>query len=185
MKKAFTLIELLVVMTIVTILAGAVAGVFRTSQIRTRDAKRKSNIKNMATALELLYSDYQLYPRESSGKIRACPYDNNNPNQGSTCEPGEEIGVVAGASGKKTTYMREIPGDPGDGKYYYRVKDDWTGFQLYAHLESQKDKDCMPDSQGVPNCLSPKLPEQLGDDDCGQGLVCNFGVASSNLSLID
>ena len=62
MKKGFTLIELLVVIAILGLLATVGLSSFRTSQLKGRDSKRKSNLSQIQKALEMYYNDYGQYP---------------------------------------------------------------------------------------------------------------------------
>lgn len=55
-SKAFTLIELLVVISIIGILAVGAGASYTVSQKRARDARRKTDVKNIAAALEQYYS---------------------------------------------------------------------------------------------------------------------------------
>jgi prepilin-type N-terminal cleavage/methylation domain-containing protein len=66
-KKGFTLIELMVVIAVIGILA-AIALVSLTGVQKTaRDATRKSNIADYATALARYYTDNQTYPVSAVG----------------------------------------------------------------------------------------------------------------------
>ena len=69
-NKEFTLVELLVVMAILGVLVTLVAGGFRTAQVRGRDSKRKSDLKEIANSLEVFYSDHNRYPEENNGIIQ-------------------------------------------------------------------------------------------------------------------
>lgn len=167
-QKAFTLVELLIVMTIISVLVGLVGSGFRSSQIRGRDAQRKSDLRQIAAALELLYADYTVYPEDDgNGWLKACPYDP----QGVTstiCTWGESQ-----LNDGKTSYLRLMPSDPGTGlRYYYRTvaSSDNQKFQLFAHLENTKDQDCIEGS-----CENPPPPNY----NCGTK-VCNFAITSSN-----
>jgi len=168
--KAFTLVELLVVMAIIGILATLIVGGFRSSQRRSRDAARKSDLKQIANALEMFYSDYQTYPTASGGSIIACPY--SPPSSSSSCTFG-----ISSFSDTKTDYMRVVPTDPYGGKYYYVYLSNKKGFQIFAHLENDQDQNCINT-----DCSSTGLPAGV---DCGTGLVCNYAVTSANVSPKD
>jgi len=56
MKKAFTLLEMLVVVGIIAILVGLGAASYSTAQKKSRDAKRKADLKAIQNALEQYYS---------------------------------------------------------------------------------------------------------------------------------
>jgi prepilin-type N-terminal cleavage/methylation domain-containing protein len=61
-SKGFTLIELLVVVAIIGILATVVLSSLGSARTRARDARRVSEMKNLETALEMYYLDYNQYP---------------------------------------------------------------------------------------------------------------------------
>lgn len=61
-SHGFTLIELLTVITIIGVLTSVVAVNVSSSRKAARDARRKSDIKAMQTALELYYNANQQFP---------------------------------------------------------------------------------------------------------------------------
>jgi len=125
MKKGFTLVELLVVMAILGVLVTVTLGSFRSSQARGRDAQRKSDLKQISSALELYYSDYGKYPDAP------LPW-------------GGEF------TDGKTIYFKIVPVDPVDDyDYFYRVPDapGNQAFQLFAFLENTEDPDIIPTAQ--------------------------------------
>lgn len=150
----FTLVELLVVIAILGILAAIGLASFRNSQLRSRDAQRKSDLRQVANALELYYSDYEEYPPSSAGKLVACP-----DNSGDICEwdKGSEF------SDGKTIYFREMAEDPGSNNYYYVSANLNQEYKLYSRLENTQDPSYGND-YGVP----------CGDENC------NFGISSTN-----
>lgn len=60
--KGFTLIELLVVISIVSLLSSIVLASLNSARIKGRDAQRKTDLKQIAAALELYYDAYGAYP---------------------------------------------------------------------------------------------------------------------------
>ncbi|MEK7111928.1 MAG: prepilin-type N-terminal cleavage/methylation domain-containing protein [Patescibacteria group bacterium] len=169
-SRAFTLVELLVVMAIISILAIIIIGGFRSSQMRGRDAQRKSNLKQIATALELFFADYSKYPPATGTQIASCSY---NPSNGTGTSCAWDSGNM---SDGKTTYMRTVPADPVSVQnYVYRVSSTQNMFQLFARLENSEDKNCING-----NCLNPGITVT-----CGGGYTCNFGVSSTNTSPLD
>jgi prepilin-type N-terminal cleavage/methylation domain-containing protein len=169
-KKGFTLIELLVVMAIIGILAGVIGSTFVSSQRRGRDAQRKSDLKNIAHALELFYNDYNKYPSSEGGIIKACPYQVKADGSvvATNCDwEGESTFQGTASDGSvKTVYMEKVPADPGPQFYYYRSSSGASPqkYQLYARLDNTEDK----------NLISGL------DVSCGTGFTCNYSVTSSN-----
>lgn len=56
MKKAFTLLEMLIVLGIIAVILSVLTVSFSTAQKKSRDAKRKSDLKSLQSALEQYYS---------------------------------------------------------------------------------------------------------------------------------
>lgn len=61
-SKGFTLIELLVVISIIGVLAAIGIGINNSGQERARDARRKSDLRQIQGALQLYYQDKGQYP---------------------------------------------------------------------------------------------------------------------------
>ena len=61
-NAGFTLVELLVVVTIIGVLAGAVAINSNTARQQARDNRRESDLENIAGALELYRTQQREYP---------------------------------------------------------------------------------------------------------------------------
>jgi type II secretion system protein G len=155
LQKGFTLIELLIVMAIMGLLIGVTASSFQTSRIKGKDAKRKSDLKQIANALEAYQNDHGKYPLSTAGVITACGSGI------SVCSYGSALTDENG-----TTYMAQIPAETNASsgqKYMYIVSSDQKKFQLFAYLENSQDSDVKIYSQN-----------------CGGTLVCNYGISSTN-----
>ncbi|MDD4900852.1 MAG: type II secretion system protein [Patescibacteria group bacterium] len=61
-QKGFTLIELLVVIAIIGLLSTLAVVALNNARMKSRDARRISDIKQIQTALELYYNDNNGYP---------------------------------------------------------------------------------------------------------------------------
>jgi len=183
-RLGFTLIELLVVIAILGILATIALASFSSSQMKARDAQRKSDLKAIASALEILYNDHESYPfstedfGQASGLVIGCPF----------VPGGSSVNCSWGGTQQltdaKTIYLKSMPKDPvGSRHYYYRSVSvngvAHQGFQLYAHLENSQDTNsCIGGNCGVHS----DLPSMVN---CGTDVSCNFSVTSSNVRPTD
>jgi prepilin-type N-terminal cleavage/methylation domain-containing protein len=167
-NKGFTLVELLVVMAILGVLVTLVAGGFRTAQMRGRDGKRKSDLKEIANSLEVFYSDHGEYPDASGGRIQACIYD---PIAGS----GDCTWGASEFTDNATAYFKTLPEDPVSAQFYvYRVNlivDNANNqkYQLFARLENPEDQNCLDG-----DCANSPVAHSCGT------YTCNFAVTSAN-----
>lgn len=160
-NKGFTLIELLIVIVILGILATVGFASFTSSQMKSRDARRKGNLRQITNALELYFNDKGQYPADDgSGNIMGC-----GAGAVTVCTWGS-LTVPFSNTTTGTIYMTLLPGDPSFNQYYYKatkVSGLNTKYQLYARLENLQDK----------SIITTVLP-------CGSGGNCNYGVSSAN-----
>lgn len=168
-NKGFTLIELLIVMAIIGILATIGVGFFVSAQQKTRDAERKSDLRQIANALEIFYADHGHYPLSNGGRILACQY---LPAIGSGIGTGQICNwngsdVFADTTGR--TYFSPLTIDPGSGEYYYRANTTGTMYQLYATLENDND----------PEYQTFAATYASGSSSCG-GSTCHYAITSPN-----
>lgn len=132
-KNAFTLIELLVVISIIGILTSLVMSNMNSARERARDTQRKSDLRNIQTALRLYYNDKGRYPcSDTSYQIRACGTQAACADV-TACLWGNEWAVGT------TVYMNKLPNGPlPDEKYQYTYIDD-DSYTLSACLENASD----------------------------------------------
>lgn len=134
--RGFTLLELLVVISIIGVLAGLIVSNMSAARDRASDARKKSEMKNIQTALANYYNDYGVYP--SGGypifNIMGCGDAGNE-----ACDWGDPF--TAGDQ----TYMKELPADPsGDSDRNYRyVATDADNYVISVCLENASDPDCV------------------------------------------
>ncbi len=118
-QKGFTLIELLIVVAIIGVLATLLMANFVGVRQRARDAQRKSDLKQMQSALEMYRSDQNAYPTNAQWPL---------------CGTALSFGTV--------TYMTKVPCDPLSG-WVYTYNNTGSTYTIVACLEnggdSQKD----------------------------------------------
>lgn len=116
-SKGFTLIELIVVIAIIGILTTILIASFGNVREKNRDAKRKSDLKQLQVAFELYRNDVGMYP----ASLPACNTSLAN------------AGIV---------YMQKVPCDPiAAAAYTYTVPTDRLTYGLRACLENTNDQD--------------------------------------------
>ncbi|MCL5676235.1 MAG: type II secretion system GspH family protein [Patescibacteria group bacterium] len=130
-KNGFTLIELLVVMSILAIMTALVAINIQGNIGKARDARRKSDLRQIKSALTLYYNNYGYYPPSDNGnhEINGC--------DGGDCSWGSVWTY------NNVNYMKILPADPTQSATYtygyQRV--DVNSFNLWAKLEVTADPD--------------------------------------------
>lgn len=69
--KGFTLIELLVVIAIIGLLSTLAVVALNSARSKSRDAKRIADIKQIQTALELYFNEWNSYPLQGTAGVMA------------------------------------------------------------------------------------------------------------------
>lgn len=132
--RAFTLVELLIVVGIIGILATLLMANFIGVRQRARDAQRKSDVRQLQSALELYRSDLASYPASM-------------PSCGSALTGGSPV----------STYMQKVPCDPSGSSYYnsgnYRyTSSGGTTYTIGTCLENTADSQGTGTSPGGSGC---------------------------------
>lgn len=70
-ERGFTLLEMMVVVAIIAILAAILIPNFTHARAQAATSACMSNMKTIATAMELYYTDYQAYPTASKTAVTA------------------------------------------------------------------------------------------------------------------
>jgi len=164
-NPGFTLLELLVVIAILGILSTIGIGSFLSSQVKSRDARRKGDLQSVAAALEMYYNDKGEYPKEDNFHIVGCDVQ--------YCEWGTEWSQAT----PPVVYMAQLPIDPSGNYYSFHAAADGSWYILYARLENTKDKAVNQVGEGggfEDTECSSQAPE-----------FCNYAIKSANASLPD
>jgi general secretion pathway protein G len=125
--SGFTLIELLVVIAIISLISAVILSNIKTAQAKSRDAKRRTDLAQLRTALELYYTTVGSYPPtggSSSWRGTCATYGSYG-----TTGSGGWIPNLA------PTYITVLPVDPKpngvNGCYLYTSNG--TDYKLLAH----------------------------------------------------
>jgi len=68
-QRGFTLIELLVVIAVIALIAVLILSAVKGVRVKSRDARRVSDIKSIQEGLSMYYNDNYLYPDSGGGAI--------------------------------------------------------------------------------------------------------------------
>lgn len=135
-QKGFTLVELLIVISIIGVLATLLMSNFIGVRQRARDAQRKSDLRQIQSALEIYRSDNGSYPTTV-------------PNCSSS---------IKSSDCSTSTYMQNVPHDPNGagsyngGNYYYQSNG--TTYTLGSCLENTADLQGTSSSPGGSGCTT-------------------------------
>jgi len=150
-QSGFTLIELLVVLAIIGVLAVLILTNLATARAKARDAQRKSDTKQLATALEVWSED--------NGAI----YPDADGNVGTTdvvAIPGSTLeGTLVTTPGGK--YIKKMPIDPKTNQNYL-YGSDGSDFEIWAKMEASGNaNDWFVTTSGFSSIVTP-LPAHNG-----------------------
>lgn len=168
-RAGFTLVELLIVMAVMSILVGIGINTFSIAQKKARDARRKADLRQIQTALEIYRQDYGYYPSGTCADGNVCLM-----NSKSTSTPW--------LAGLDSNYIGSLPKDPinnnpsggqaysadKDYIYTYHIEEEMhdgpgtaRGYSLVTQLEDANDPDaCSKKDYYMPSgtrrwCASP------------------------------
>ncbi len=136
-RSGFTLIEVLVTATIITVLTAIGVVSYTNINKRSRDTKRRSDMEQIRSALEMYRADNGSYSNTGGGSW--------------TNASNLSLSLVS-------SYMSAIPNDPKSATQTYRyqatnlVSGKYYGYCLSSLLESENPSDtCTPDTVNTHN----------------------------------
>lgn len=169
-QKAFTLIEVLVVVGIIGILASMGVTSYTRALRNGRDARRKSDMRDVAAALEQYWAEHDgQLPKQGAGQNAKAAFDS----------------VVSKLrSGTTGGYLKVDVKPIGDGDqypYYYWAFDSQgkhsMTYVLCAKVELETNANSSSNCQGVENCtLSPVGEVAACKSNINQCFFCVKGV---------
>lgn len=128
LHSGFTLIELLVVVAIIGILSALLMSNFIGVRQRARDAQRKSDMRQIQSALELFRADNGTYPSYGTTTLPC-----------GTSSTIDADGIInASPPAGKAVYMQAIPCDPSKSTGYFYTSNG-TNYSLISCLENSTD----------------------------------------------
>lgn len=136
--RGFTLIELLLVITIIGLLAAIVLAGLADSRSKARDAKRITDLRTIASALEFYYSDKGRYP-VAVGQVTGCGMAGIN-----WIPDGTDYSW-------STKYISTVPRDPlescaAGSQRAYSYEGDGSTYKLTTQLEKSAPPGTPPES---------------------------------------
>lgn len=155
MTLGFSLTELLIVMTIIGVLASFTFVSFKNAQEKNRDARRKQDLRAIATALISYYGDNEAYPPPCS-----------------PCSSSFEVPSNSASPWipNLSSYIQRLPIDPKQtgtssggcanikNVYCYQAASDRKSFVLWAQLENTNDRERTGGSSPICNQTPPLGP---------------------------
>lgn len=156
------MIEILIVIGIIGILSAVALGAYTVSQQKGRNAVRKSNLAQIARALEVYANDFGRYPASSGGEIMGCGASGTD-----ACSWG---GTFATSGSLNQTYMKVLPNDPSRSARYFYSTSDRTDFMLCSTLEAPSSVDPAYRDGDIPEC-----------SDCGT--ECHYKLTEAGVEM--
>ena len=143
-KKGFTLIELLVVISIIGVLAVLVVTNLNEARARARDVRKKQDMAELQTAIQLYYNNYRKIPAKcGTNTIAGCGAS------GTTCCPVDGCPeFAAGGTGCDTVYMNKLPEGLGSNGIAYYSNTSTDTYCIKTTLENASDPDIAKSKSG-------------------------------------
>jgi len=144
--RAFTLIELLVVISIIGLLASIIFASLNATRSKSRDARRRADLRLLVNGLELFFNEYGVYPcGDANAQVHNGTSDSSNSTpflngkkEGSSpptnCIGAPDFGLLT--AGFVSNPLIKDPINDRPYLYWYTVNRNRDTYLLYAVLES-------------------------------------------------
>ncbi len=146
--SGFTLIELLVVISIIGILVGLSIFGLQGARESSRDAKRKTDLEQIRSGIEIYRADCDVYPSGSGNASSVFGSSLTGDDSTTSCS-------------STNTYINQVPSDPISPNNYYVYDSSGAAYEICAALEQS--------SGSTVSCG--------GISSCG-GASCNYKVVN-------
>ena len=147
-------------------------GTYMQATVKSRDTQRKSNLDQMAKAIEAFYSDVGRYPHSDSQNNMYCAVRSGNSLTDVVC--GDKLYLLS--DGLASEYIN-TPSDPTTGRTYVYLSSDGQSYSFYAALENSNDRDLIKDGSG--NVVVDPWGVNCGA--VGATVPCNYKVNETGL----
>ncbi len=139
-RYGFSLIELLVAIAVIATIIGLALPNFLGARSRARDARRKAELSQLKTSLQLYFNDYKIYPPAGNGTGKVNYIAGCGSNGATLCPATCTVAFAAGGTGCETVYMTKFPGELGSSMFYYQLSSG-NNFCAKVSLENASDSD--------------------------------------------
>lgn len=186
-KRGFTLIELMVSITILAIISAVGFATYSNSQVIARDGKRKQDLRQIATALELYYQQNKHYPCTLSTVASGWVFSSSTPSfwitnnvSGANATNGCQLPA---ANTFDSNYISNLPVDPkSNGGQPYQ--DNQYGYAYWASTTTSGSCPTVGAGTGQTFVLVTQLenksdPDRIGNRNfqwCGANLYISGGT---------
>ncbi len=157
---------------LIMILSVIGVGSYIQATVKSRDTQRKSDLNQMAKAVEAFYNDIGRYPNSTADNKMYCITKSGSTITDTTCNT-KLFAVIDGLTVEYIT----IPSDPVPSQKYVYVSSGGQNYTFYTALENVNDKDLLKDGSG--NLITN--PWSTNCSTTATTISCNYKVTETGL----